>query len=125
MKTLELGSTSLSTSPSHSRCACALSWSEVISIFEVVGTISGREKSVCGSNGTTPNASTFGAISEPPAERKYAVEPVGVEIQIPSAGTCAACSSFKHNPNGTIRETPPLRITASLSAKYDLPAYSA
>ena len=37
---------------------------------ELVGTISGREKSVCGSSGTTPNASTLGEMSEPPAERK-------------------------------------------------------
>ena len=68
--TLELGATSLRTSPSHSRCACALSESQVISIRESFGTISGREKSVCGSSGTTPKASTLGAISEPPADKK-------------------------------------------------------
>ncbi len=40
-----------------------------------VGTINGRENSVCGRSGTTPNASTLGAISDPPADRKYAVDP--------------------------------------------------
>ena len=35
MTTLELGATWLSTSPSHSRCACALSESQVISIREL------------------------------------------------------------------------------------------
>src|SRR5579862_148410 len=83
--THELGATSHSTSPSHSKWACADSKSDVISIRDVDGTIRGREKSVCGSSGTTPKASTLGAMSEPPAERKYAVEPVGVATQMPSA----------------------------------------
>ena len=56
---------------------------------DAIGTISGRENSVCGSSGTTPKASTLGEMIEPPAERKYAVDPVGVATQMPSAGMCA------------------------------------
>src|SRR5580698_998981 len=42
--TLVLAATSASTSPSHSRCACALSRSHVISIWEVIGTINGKKR---------------------------------------------------------------------------------
>ena len=103
MTALEPGAISAKTSPSHSRCACAISESQPISIRELVGTINGRENSVCGKSGATPNASTLGEIIDPPAERKYAVDPVGVATQTPSAGICTIASSSNRSPKGTMR----------------------
>src|SRR5690348_2843349 len=88
---------------------------------DVDGTMSGREKRVCGSNGTTPKASTFGAISDPPAERKYAVEPVGVATQIPSAAMRVTAPSSTRSPNGSIRASAPVRTPTSLRAKQRRP----
>ncbi|MNT90762.1 hypothetical protein D3C72_2317450 [compost metagenome] len=45
---------------------------------------SGRAESVCGNMGTSVIASRDGVRIGPPAEREYAVEPVGVEMINPS-----------------------------------------
>lgn len=45
---------------------------------------SGRADNVCGNMGTRVIASREGVRIGPPAEREYAVEPVGVEIISPS-----------------------------------------
>ena len=44
---------------------------------------------------------------------------------MPSAGMCVVASSSKRSPNGTMRETSPLRTTTSLSAKKRRSPYSA
>ncbi len=47
-------------------------------------TTSGLANSACADSGTTAMASTVGQMTGPPAEKLYAVEPVGVETTIPS-----------------------------------------
>src|SRR5690348_1498472 len=49
------------------------------------GTTSGRTASVCGQIAAITMASTLGTTIGPPAERAYAVDPVGVAITMPSA----------------------------------------
>lgn len=47
----------------------------------------GLNDSVCGQIGEINNAGIPGCTRDPPAEREYAVDPVGVAIQSPSACT--------------------------------------
>jgi hypothetical protein len=47
----------------------------------------GRKERECGQIGVSRMAGMSGCTSEPPAEREYAVEPVGVEKMHPSACT--------------------------------------
>ena len=47
-------------------------------------TTSGRANSAWADSGITAMASTLGQITGPPAEKLYAVEPVGVETTMPS-----------------------------------------
>ena len=58
---------------------------DVISIFSLEGTTSGRAFNECGQIGTIINAFNLGTKIGPPAEMLYAVEPVGVETIKPSA----------------------------------------
>lgn len=53
----------------------------------------GRKESVCAQIAVTKITGFSGWQSEPPAARLYAVEPVGVATQIPSAWTLVKCSS--------------------------------
>ncbi len=54
-------------------------------IFSVSGTTIGRAVKVCGQIGTITKASKDGTRTGQPADNPYAVEPVGVDIIIPSA----------------------------------------
>ena len=59
----------------------------------VSGRIIGRKDSVCAHTDVTSITGFSGWHNDPPAARLYAVEPVGVETQIPSASTDVKCSS--------------------------------
>ena len=54
-------------------------------ISEVGGSTSGRNASVCALTGVTRMVSSVGNTTGPPADRLYAVDPVGVAITTPSA----------------------------------------
>ena len=49
------------------------------------GRITGRMASVCADTGVTTIVSSVGKTTGPPAERLYAVDPVGVDSTMPSA----------------------------------------
>lgn len=59
----------------------------------VSGRMIGRKDSVCGHMEVTSITGFSGWQREPPAARLYAVDPVGVETQTPSASTEVKCSS--------------------------------
>lgn len=65
----------------------------------VSGRIMGRKDSVCAHIAVTRITGFSGCDRDPPAARLYAVEPVGVAMQIPSARTVVKCSS---SPNSSI-----------------------
>lgn len=74
---------------------------------------SGRADNVCGNMGTVVIASREGVRIGPPAEREYAVEPVGVEIISPSERCENAKISSIYTSNSiicaTLRDEVPLR----------------
>lgn len=53
-------------------------------IYELAGRISGLKDKLCGANGVTQITSRFAYTILPPADKLYAVDPVGVDIIIPS-----------------------------------------
>ena len=55
-----------------------------ITISESGDTTIGREKSACAASGKSTKALTSGQSTGPPAEKAYAVEPVGVAQMTPS-----------------------------------------
>lgn len=59
----------------------------------VSGRMMGRNDSVCAQMAVTSITGFSGWQSEPPAARLYAVDPVGVDTQTPSASTEVKCSS--------------------------------
>ncbi len=59
----------------------------------VSGRMMGRKESVCAQMAVTRMTGFSGWQSDPPAARLYAVEPVGVATQTPSACTVVKCSS--------------------------------
>lgn len=65
----------------------------------VSGRMIGRKESVCAQMAVTRITGFSGWHKEPPAARLYAVEPVGVATQTPSAWTEVKCSS---SPNISI-----------------------
>lgn len=65
----------------------------------VSGRMIGRNDNVCAQMAVTRMTGFSGCESDPPAARLYAVEPVGVAMQIPSARTVVKCSS---SPNSSI-----------------------
>lgn len=54
------------------------------SITELAGKIRGRKDRLCGANGVTRMQLVLACTMLPPAERLYAVDPVGVDTMIPS-----------------------------------------
>ena len=64
--------------------------------------------------------SSVGTTTGPPADRLYAVEPVGVENTMPSAAYVATGSPFADTLRPTTRAKPPLCSTTSLSANHRL-----
>ena len=63
----------------------------------VSGRIMGRNDNVCAQIAVTNMTGFSGCDNAPPAARLYAVEPVGVEMQMPSARTVVKCSSSPNN----------------------------
>lgn len=59
----------------------------------VSGRMMGRKDKVCAQMAETRMTGFSGWHKEPPAARLYAVEPVGVATQMPSAWTVVKCSS--------------------------------
>ena len=57
------------------------------------GRMIGRKESVCAQMAVTRMTGFSGWQREPPAARLYAVLPVGVATQMPSAWTVVKCSS--------------------------------
>ena len=64
----------------------------------------------------TTIVSSVGKTTGPPADRLYAVEPVGVESTTPSAAYDAIVSPLAATRTLTTRAKPPLCSTTSLSA---------
>ena len=58
--------------------------STAISTFDEAEVITPLESRLCGQIGSIPKTSASGIIIDPPAERLYPVEPVGVVTMIPS-----------------------------------------
>lgn len=65
----------------------------------VSGRIIGRNDRVWAQMAVTNITGFSGCESDPPAARLYAVDPVGVAMQIPSASRVVKCSS---SPNSSI-----------------------
>ena len=63
----------------------------------VSGRMIGRKDRVWAQIAVTRITGFSGCESEPPAARLYAVEPVGVAMQIPSASRVVKCSSSPNN----------------------------
>ena len=57
------------------------------------GSMIGRKDKVCAQMAVSKMTGFSGWHNEPPADRLYAVEPVGVATQTPSACTVVKCSS--------------------------------
>src|SRR5690606_9404374 len=71
--------------PSHQRMPEPSVRSSISMATDASGpTTSGLANRACADSGTTVIASTVGQITGPPAEKLYAVDPVGVETTIPS-----------------------------------------
>lgn len=70
----------------------------------VSGSMIGRKDSVCAQIAVTRITGLSGWHRDPPAARLYAVEPVGVAIQTPSASRVVKCSSSPNNSMEDIAE---------------------
>ena len=80
-------------------------------------TTSGFAKSACAESGTTAIASTVGQITGPPAEKLYAVEPVGVETTTPSHPNVESGRPSTSMTTSSIRSRLAFSTVASLSAQ--------
>ena len=78
------GGRSKTRRPSQHSTANVVNGSTVMANVEVGAVTSGRLKRACALIGTSSNASTSGQTTGPPAEKAYAVEPVGVAHRTPS-----------------------------------------
>ncbi|CAB4550180.1 unannotated protein [freshwater metagenome] len=79
------GGSSQERRPSHHKIPCpALRCRTSTATIASGFTTSGLAKSACALNGTTNSASTDGQTTGPPAEKAYAVDPVGVDMTTPS-----------------------------------------
>ena len=79
------------------------------------GTTTGRLVSVCGAMGVIVSPSTRGCRMGPPAERLYAVVPVGLAMMRPSALTRIMNSPSTETDSSMMRESAPCVTTTSLS----------
>ena len=76
--------------------------------------MSGRFVNVCGQMGVRQMALTVGKTMGPPAEREYAVEPVGVEMMRPSALYSQMKLSPAQASRSTMRAMADLAMTTSI-----------
>ena len=79
------------------------------------GMTTGRLVSVCGAIGLSTSALTAGCTMGPPADRLYAVDPVGLAMMSPSALKRATKSPPTATENSTIRDREPPVTATSLS----------
>ncbi len=102
-----------------SRVNATSSWSvfSINSISALSGTTIGRLESVNGQMGVTTTAFIDGKITGPPAERLYAVEPVGVETMRPSARNELTNWPLKNASISMMRASADLLITTSFSTR--------
>src|SRR5438270_2671414 len=75
-----------------------------------------RFVSTCGQIGVITKTPDSGSMIGPPADREYAVEPVGVATINPSALNSVSVSPFTRVRNRIRRESSPLLKTASFNA---------
>src|SRR6185436_10241214 len=105
------------TCPSSVNATSSLSVFNNNSISSSSGTTIGRLESVNGQIGVTTTAFIDGKITGPPAERLYAVEPVGVETIRPSARNELTNWLLKNVSISMIRASADLLITTSLRTR--------
>ena len=86
---------------------------------EVGLSTSGRANSACALSGTTSSASTPGQITGPPAEKAYAVDPVGVATSIPSQAQRDSGRPSTSTSTSSIRSRAAFSIDTSLIAYED------
>ena len=84
------------------------------------GSTMGRLVSVCEQMGVSTTASMVGNTMGPPADRQYAVEPVGVETMSPSARYAVANWPATETSRLMMRLIADLVMTTSFSATYSL-----
>ena len=77
---------------------------------------SGRAKSACALSGTTSIASTPGQTTGPPAEKAYAVDPVGVDTRTPSQAQRDSGRPSTSTSTSSIRSRDAFSIETSLTA---------
>ena len=80
-------------------------------------TTSGFANSACADSGTTAIASTLGQITGPPAEKLYAVDPVGVDTTMPSQPKLDSGRPSISRTTSIIRSRLAFSTVASLSAQ--------
>ena len=80
-------------------------------------TTSGRANSACADSGTTAIASTVGQMTGPPAEKLYAVEPVGVDTTTPSQPKVDSGRPSTSMTTSSMRSRLAFSTVASLSAQ--------
>ena len=97
-----------------------MSW---MTTCEVGPSTSGRANSACALSGTTSRASTFGQITGPPAEKAYAVEPVGVDSSTPSQAQRDSGRPSTSTSTSSTRSRDAFSTETSLTA-YDVQATS-
>lgn len=78
--------------------------------------MTGLNESECGQILVRQNTSQDGCTIDPPADKLYAVDPVGVEIMIPSPLTVVRGTSFTKISNLAMNSASPLDITTSFNA---------
>src|SRR5215217_5056839 len=86
------------------------------SIIDPSATMIDRFVSTCGQIGVITNTPDSGSRIGPPADKEYAVEPVGVATTKPSALNSVSGSPFTRVYRRTRRESSPRLNTASFSA---------
>ena len=76
----------------------------------------GRANRACALSGSTSIASTPGQTTGPPAEKAYAVEPVGVETSMPSQAQRDSGRPSTSTSTSSIRSRDAFSIETSLMA---------
>src|SRR5262249_4855768 len=110
------GGTSYTRRPSQNTTARDVYGSTVIRMVDVGAVTTGRLNSVCALIGTTTSAETSGQTTGPPAEKAYAVEPVGVAHTTPSQPYRDSGRSSTSSSSSSIRARSPFSTLTSLSA---------
>ena len=105
----------------HSTPAPSVSASTSTASTDVGATTIGRANSACALIGTISSASTPGQTTGPPAEKLYAVEPVGVAQTTPSQPQRDSGRPSTSTTTSSIRSRAAFSTLASLSANVGRP----